>query len=216
MGRQRRDEIDRRLPHAFPAQRPEVPGLPRVVARKGRARCGVLVLVRSDLLRWSLSKYCKTKGGECFEPTTRNSRSTLRTRALAQLRPPQRGERLRRRRRWRRGATRTTAAGTARRWRACRLASFVFYEDMIALGPGLYASWVLMMVRAARPLCASGSSRRLAGVRVAPHPTKYHGDDISSFVTNHAAVAQLFAGTAWAQAARGRRRRPVPRPNVLG
>ena len=45
----------------------------------------------------------------------------------------------------------------------------------------------------------------LAGVRVAPHPEKYHSDDISSFVANAAEVSALLGASSgrptWEQVA---------------
>lgn len=181
------------------------------LAKEGRLR--VLVLVRSDLMRWSLSKYCKTKGGECFEPTNPQFQKNI-ANASAHNYDLQVLERA---------ATSSVAAWRDQAGTPAMMegvpTSFVFYEDMLALGPGLYASWVLMMVRGPETAVCEWveDAQVLAGVRVAPHPTKYHGDDISSFVTNHADVTQLFAGRmTWAQVAREAGLHALPRPNVLG
>ena len=179
----------------------------------GRLR--VLVLVRTDLMRWSLSLYCKVKGGACFEEHNPQFLKERPQNLTANYFQP--------------AVLDKAAQSSVRTWRDQAATpselgdgvptAFVFYEDLVALGPGAYATWVvaqqqqLSSVGGADEGAAEGPStcpwvedaQVLAGVRVAPHPEKYHSDDISSFVANAAEVSALLGASSgrptWEQVA---------------
>ena len=174
----------------------------------GRLR--VLVLVRTDLMRWSLSLYCKAKGGACFEehnPQFLKGRSQNLTANYYQP-----------------AVLDKAAQSSVRTWRDQAATpselgdgvptAFVFYEDLVALGPGAYATWVMQqqLQSAADEGAVEGSScpwvedaPALAGGRLAPRPAKYHPDDISSFVANAPEVSALLGASSgrptWEQVA---------------
>ena len=176
---------------------------------EGRVR--VLTLVRTDLMRWSLSQYCKY-GGSCFESgdpqfglhelqLSRYRTDVLRRIADSMLVPQ-----------WRKQAQQTAAFGDS-------VGSFVFYEDFLRAGGEEFADWVLSWLVSGRfqvgwsrwcstnrgacshDASTEGAPRGSLGCKFVARPAvfvKVHPTDISLFVQNSKAVEVFFAQTPFA------------------
>ena len=161
------------------------------LVREGRLR--VVTHIRTDLMRWALSEYCKTGHvADCFEdsdPQFHKGGATAERHAYNLPALEDVAAQLRKRWLAQAEATKLVAASNS------SLATLSFYEDFLRAGEAAYSAWLYRWLVDGHHSGRSSSEDAACAFEDAASTgvTKFHSDDISTFVENDGEVRDLFA-----------------------